>query len=115
MKPFGVSTHLYHDHRLQRDDLTAIASRGFEAIEVFATRSHFDYHSQAAIASLKSWLHDADLQLHSVHAPIVDSLAGGKWGHAYSSATRDQDARRATLLEMEAALQIARAVPFRYF
>ena len=30
--------------RLSRDHLATIASYGFEAVEVFATRSHFDYH-----------------------------------------------------------------------
>ena len=46
---FGISTHLYHDQRLSRDHLAQIASYGFEAIELFATRSHFDYHDEAAI------------------------------------------------------------------
>ena len=41
---FGISTHLYHDQRLSRDHLAQIAAHGFEAVEVFATRSHFDYH-----------------------------------------------------------------------
>ena len=45
---FGISTHLYHDQ-----DWAGItgADRGlwFEAIELFATRSHFDYHDPDAI------------------------------------------------------------------
>ena len=49
---FGISTHLYHDQRLERGHLAQIAAHGFEAIELFATRSHFDYHDPAAIAEL---------------------------------------------------------------
>jgi len=89
MKQFGVSTHLYHGERLHREHLIEIAAHGFEAVEVFATRSHFDYHDTAAIQALAEWLHDGQLQLHSVHAPIVDSLVNDKWGRAYSTATRD--------------------------
>ena len=48
---FGISTHLYHDQRLSRDHLAQIAAHGFEAVELFATRSHFDYHDPAAIAA----------------------------------------------------------------
>ena len=39
---FGVSTHLYHDQRLGRDHLVEIAAHGFEAVEIFANRPHFD-------------------------------------------------------------------------
>ncbi len=115
MKRFGVSTHLYHGGRLQEAHLQDIASHGFEAVEVFATRSHVDYHDKAAIRSLASWLGDANLQLHSVHAPITDSLVNDKWGAAYSTATRNHDARQATLREMHAALRIAEVAPFKYF
>jgi hypothetical protein len=47
---FGISTHLYHEQRLCREHLAQIAAHGFEAVEVFATRSHFDYHEPAPIA-----------------------------------------------------------------
>lgn len=115
MKKFGVSTHLYHGERLQREHLMEIASRGFETVEVFATRSHVDYHDTSAIQSLARWLDDAAIQLHSVHAPIVDALVNDKWGRAYSTATRDHSAREATLHEMDAALDIARHIPFKFF
>ena len=115
MKKFGVSTHLYHGERLQRQHLMDIASRGFETVEVFATRSHVDYHDAAAIQSLARWLDDAAIQLHSVHAPILDSLVNDKRGRAYSTATRDHSAREATLHEMDAALDIARQIPFKFF
>ncbi len=115
MKKFGVSTHLYHGERLQREHLMEIASRGFETVEVFATRSHVDYHDTSVIHSLARWLDDAAIQLHSVHAPIVDALVNDKWGRAYSTATRDHGARQATLHEMDAALDIARHIPFKFF
>jgi sugar phosphate isomerase/epimerase len=53
---FGISTHLFHTERLTRDHLAQIADHGFEAVEVFATRSHFDYRDPAAIAQLATWL-----------------------------------------------------------
>ena len=77
-RQFGISTHLYHGHRLSRDHLLEIAAHGFEAVEVFATRTHFDYHNVAAIADLQQWLAEAGLALHGVHAPIGESLWFGK-------------------------------------
>jgi sugar phosphate isomerase/epimerase len=115
MKRFGVSTHLYHEQRLQQAHLLEIAAHGFETVEVFATRSHFDYHDLVAIRALKDWLAEARLHLHSVHAPITDVFANGRGQRTFSTAVRDNDARKATLREMETALNIAKSVPFEYF
>src|SRR5919106_2991576 len=114
MKRFGLSTHLYHEVRLERQHLVNIAAHRFEAVEVFATRSHFDYHDSSAIASLKEWLTDASLELHSVHGPITDVFANGRVQRTFSIATRDAEARAVALREMSAALNIAKVVPFRY-
>jgi sugar phosphate isomerase/epimerase len=114
MKPFGISTHLYHEQRLERAHLLEIAASGFEAVEVFATRSHFDYHDEGAILSLREWLTEAKLDLHSVHAPITDVFANGRGRRTFSTAIRDADARKATLHEMAAALGIAKIIPFKY-
>ena len=78
---FGISTHLYHEQRLSRDHLAQIAAYGFEAVEVFATRSHFDYHDPAAIAQLGEWLKETGLALHGIHSPITDRLdPPDRWG-----------------------------------
>jgi sugar phosphate isomerase/epimerase len=114
MKRFGISTHLYHDHKLQKAHLLEIAAHGFETVEVFATRSHFDYHDPAAIQSLGEWLSEAGLTLHSVHAPITDVFSRGRGQRTYSTATRDNDARKATLSEISAAVNIARGLPFSF-
>jgi sugar phosphate isomerase/epimerase len=109
---FGISTHLYHDHRLERDHLAQIASFGFETIELFATRSHFDYYDEAAIGMLAEWLSETGLALNSVHAPIAASLTKGQWGESYSNAVADGTRRQAAVREAEAALKIARHIPF---
>jgi sugar phosphate isomerase/epimerase len=110
--PFGVSSHLYHASRLSRDHLLEIAAHGFEKVELFATRTHFDYHNPAVVADLQQWLADAGLELHSVHAPISESLVSGRWGPALSLASADADSRVKALAEAERALHIARRLPF---
>ena len=111
---FGVSTHLFHEHRLTRDHLVHVAAHGFEALELFATRSHFDYHDEAARAQLAEWLSDTRLELHSVHAPAFEALRQGKWVGAFSNASADESRRRAAIAEAEAALALARLVPFQF-
>ncbi len=113
---FGISTHLYHEQRLSRGHLAQIAAHGFEAVEVFATRSHFDYHDPAAIADLAEWLKDTGLALHGIHAPITDRLMpGDKWGETISNAVSDNAKRQAAVREADAALNIARHIPADVF
>ncbi len=109
---FGISTHLFHDRRLERDHLAQIASYGFETIEVFATRTHFDYHDEAAVGVLAGWLSETGLTLNSMHAPIATGLVGGHWGEPLSNAVADNARRQAAVREAGAALQVARRIPF---
>jgi sugar phosphate isomerase/epimerase len=111
---FGVSTHLFHESRLTRDHLVHIAAHGFEAIELFATRSHFDYHDERAIAALGEWLADTHLELHSMHAPIFEGLRRGQWIGPLSNASGDEQRRAAAVAETRAALEVARHLPYRF-
>jgi sugar phosphate isomerase/epimerase len=111
---FGISTHLYHDQKLDRSHLAQVAGYGFDSIELFATRSHFDYHDPAAVSALGEWLETAGLGLHSVHAPITDRFsAGDRWVPTYSIAAGDGARRQATLDEVGAALAITKQIPFK--
>jgi esterase/lipase superfamily enzyme len=90
---FGLSTHLFHDQRLTRDHLALIARHGFEAVEVFATRTHFDYRDDTTVTQLADWLRETQLELHSVHAPVAEAVRRGEMIAPYSTASGD-DARR---------------------
>lgn len=113
-RPFGVSTHLFHEKRLCRDHLVDVAAHGFETVEVFATRNHFDYRNSRAVEELAEWLRDTGLELHSVHAPVFEGLSGGAWVGSFSNASADEARRKQAIDETSAALDIARTVPFRY-
>jgi sugar phosphate isomerase/epimerase len=111
---FGVSTHLFHETRLSREHLADIAGHGFDAVEVFATRAHFDYHDARVAAQLAEWLSDLSLSFHSMHAPIVDAIRGGKWIGSYSIAAGDETRRKAAVAQIAATLKVAATAPFKY-
>ena len=110
----AISTHLYHDQRLTRDHVREIAAHGFAAVELFATRTHFDYHDTAAIGTFAEWLEETGLVLHSVHAPISEGLTGTRWGPMLTNATTDEAARERAVAESRAALAIAERIPYRF-
>jgi sugar phosphate isomerase/epimerase len=111
---FGLSTHLFHDHRLTRDHLALVARHGFDAVEVFATRSHFDYRDDEAVTQLADWLRDSKLELHSMHAPIAEAVRRGEMVAPYSTASGDAARRAVAVAEAKAALAVAARIPFRY-
>ena len=112
---FGLSTHLFHADPLAARHFDAIAAHGFGAVEVFATRSHVDYHRAATGRDLAAWCRDAGLRLHSVHAPIVEFLRGTTWGPAFSTATTHAAQRVRAVDECTRALALAEHAPFDYF
>ncbi len=111
---FGVSTHLYHDERLSRDHLVEIAAHGFEAIELFANRPHFDSTDGPAIDEIQESLRDTGLHVHSVHAPIADALTGGRWTKPLSLAAGEPARREQAVLEIGNALRVAGRLGAKY-
>lgn len=105
---FGVSTQLYHVQRLRPDHLAEVASHGFTAIEIIATRSHVDYHDASVLDEVAGWLTREGLRLHSLHAPVMECFEGGRWVSPLSIASTDEAARVQAVRETEAALELAR-------
>jgi sugar phosphate isomerase/epimerase len=105
---FGLSTHVFHGERLSERHFERIAAHGFPLVELFATRSHFDYHDAQAIRDARTWMAHHGLTPWSVHAPICESFVGGVWGRPYSNATTDSMARREAIDETVASIGAAR-------
>jgi len=111
---FGFSTSLFLDARLTRDHLVHIAAHGFEHLELVAIKSHFDYGSADAVRELAEWLSDTRLELHSVHAPTAEAARGTTRTGWLSLASGDEVRRQAALHEAQAALAMARNIPFDF-
>lgn len=103
---FAVSTYLFHPSRLDREHLVEIAAHGFEGVELFALRSHFDYTDAAAARQLGEWLDDTRLTLSSLHAPTAMAF-DGHWQGSLSLASTDAAARGAAVQETCAAIDCA--------
>jgi sugar phosphate isomerase/epimerase len=105
---FGISTHLFHGLRLDRTHLETIKLHGFDLIEVFATRTHFDYRDRGRVGELRGWLRALGMSVNSIHAPICEGFRNGQWGRAYSNASGQSASRQEAIDETRAALDAAR-------
>ena len=68
-RQFGVSTNLYRQQRLGRNQLLEIGTHGFEVVELVAAPGHVDPENPAAVADLQQWLAEARLEVSSVRGP----------------------------------------------
>jgi len=108
MTRFGLSTHLFHGEHLERAHLETIARHGFDLIEVFATKTHLDYHDAREVARLAGWLRETGISAASMHAPICDGFSHGVWGRAFSNASGHPAHRQEAVAETAAAIRAGR-------
>jgi sugar phosphate isomerase/epimerase len=102
---FALSSHLFHGEPLGREQLTKIRAAGFTDIEVFATRTHFNYADAGAIESLGALLRELGMTVGSMHAPICESFVGGQWGRAFSNASGNAAKREEAVAETVRAIE----------
>ena len=111
-----LSTHLFVQHRLTVAQLDKIQRAGIPAVEIFCARQHLDYRDRAQITELGHWFREADLQLHSLHAPMhTDEIWGRSGPHSVISITEPLKSKRLENVdEIKRALEIAETIPFKY-
>jgi len=111
-----LSTHVFVNHRLTLALLDKISKSGISRIEIFCARQHLDYHNRAQLDELSHWFRDAELEVHSLHAPMFrDTIWGRSGPNAVISITEPEKGKRiAATDEIKRALEIAELIPFRY-
>ncbi len=110
-----LSTYLFVKRKLTAGLLEAAARAGFSEIEIFCSRSHFDYSAVQDVREVAGWLEAYGLTLHSLHAPTErDSGASRESGLPLSISDPERSRRQEAVDEVKRALDVAETLPFRY-
>src|SRR5579863_2967285 len=108
-----LSTYMFVSRRLTTELLGQIAGAGFEALEIFATRSHFDYTTKQEAQAMASALSQHGLALASLHAPTSRDLSAMREGGAPLSITEVERVRRIEAMdELKRVIDVAEELPF---
>ncbi len=108
-----LSTYLFVSKKLTPDLLAQISSAGFQAIEIFAARSHFDYATRQEVRAIAQSLSDHRLQLASIHAPTSRDLGLNREGGSPLSISEIERVRRVEAMdELKRVLDAADDLPF---
>jgi sugar phosphate isomerase/epimerase len=108
-----LSTYLFISKKLTPGLLSQIADAGFNAVEIFASRGHFDYADKAEIRLIAQTLADRQLKLVSLHAPTSRDLSLNREGGTPLSITEVERVRRIEAMdELKRAIDVAESLPF---
>ena len=108
-----LSTYLFLSKKLTPEFLALIHGAGFQAIELFASRGHFDYTITQDVRGLAHILADNRLQLASLHAPTSRDFGPNREGGTPLSITEVERVRRIEAMdELKRAIDIAEDLPF---
>jgi len=108
-----LSTYLFVSRKLHIEMLGQIAEAGFEALEIFATRSHFDYTTKQEIEATASALAKHHLTVASLHAPTSRDLSATREGGAPLSICEVERVRRVEAMdELKRVIDVAEVLPY---
>ena len=104
---------MFVSRRLTTELLGQIAGAGFEAVEIFGTRGHFDYTTKQEIQAMASALSQHRLTLASLHAPTSRDLSATREGGAPLSITEVERVRRIEAMdELKRVIDVAEDLPY---
>jgi sugar phosphate isomerase/epimerase len=108
-----LSTYLLVSKKLNRELLAQIHTTGFQAVEIFASRSHFDYATKDEVRSIAQALADNHLTLASLHAPTSRDLNVNREGGSPLSVTEVERVRRIEAMdELKRVIDVAEDLPY---
>jgi len=109
-----LSTYPFISRKVTSELLGQIAGAGFEGVELFCSRSHFDYTSRPEIQAMAEALNTNHLSLESLHAPNSRDISSTREGGLPLSICEVERVRRIEAMdELKRAIDVAEDLPYQ--
>jgi sugar phosphate isomerase/epimerase len=103
---WGLSTHLFVYQQLDEKLLELIHSLGFNTIELWAMRPHFDYEQPVRVRQLAQAAASQGITIRSVHAPFYTHVDELLQGHTLSLTASNPQVRQEALAHTEKVMEV---------
>ena len=108
-----LSTYLFISRKLTPELVGQIREGGFNALEVFCSRAHFDYGSKPEVRALAATLEANQMKLDSLHAPTSkDASATRESGQPLSICEVEKVRRIEAMDEFKRAIDVSEDLRF---
>ncbi|HEU0008120.1 MAG TPA: sugar phosphate isomerase/epimerase family protein [Terriglobia bacterium] len=110
----GLSTHLFVEEKLSLERLKEVRAFGFDTLEIFALKPHFDYQDKKLAADLATWLRDQAGFLQSLHTPFCMDYQASASRQWLSIADPERLHREKAVDEIRRSLEFSEKVSFPF-
>lgn len=108
-----LSTYLFVSRKLTPELLGQVSEAGFAGLEIFCTRSHFEYSTKAEIQAMASALEQNGLQLVSLHGPTSRDMSAMRESGTPLSICEVERVRRIEAMdELKRVIDVADDLPY---
>jgi sugar phosphate isomerase/epimerase len=108
-----LSTYLFISRKLTPELLGLIAGAGFQGLEIFCTRSHFEYSIRPEVRAIAAALEKHQLQLASLHAPTSRDISAMRESGTPLSICEVERVRRVEAMdELKRVIDVAEELPY---
>jgi sugar phosphate isomerase/epimerase len=108
-----LSTYLFVSRKLTPEILGQISAAGFQGIEIFCTRSHFEYAMKTEVRAMAGALEAHKLQLVSLHGPTSRDMSATRESGTPLSICEVERVRRIEAMdELKRVIDVADDLPY---
>jgi len=108
-----LSTYQFISRKLTPELLGQISAAGFQGVEIFASRGHFDYNSKTEARAMAGALSANHLFLSSLHAPTSRDISATREGGTPISICEVERVRRIEAMdELKRAIDVSEDLPY---
>jgi len=108
-----LSTYLFVSRKLTPELLGQIAGAGFEGVEIFCTRSHFEYATKTEVRAMAGALEANHLKLVSLHGPTSRDISAMRESGMPLSICEVERVRRIEAMdELKRVIDVADDLPY---
>jgi protein FrlC len=110
MIEIGISTHAFAYNRLDQDIIGMIADAGFDAVEIYMHKPHFDFDDPGEVEKVIESIKANTLKVNSIHCPFYRQIEDAKLGKWLNITSDCEDLRRESVDWIKKSIRLAEEI-----
>ena len=110
----GISTHAFAYNRLDAGIIALIAEAGFDAVELYMHKPHFDFEDSESVREVHDALKKYNLKVNSIHCPFYRQIEEAKKGRWLNIASTDETLRAESVEWIKKSVATAKTFHFEF-
>lgn len=110
----GISTHAFAYNKLNEEIISLIAESGFDAVELYMHKPHFDFENDSELKTIAQALIKHKIEANSIHCPFYRQIEEAKKGKWLNIASEDEAVRNESVQWVKKSIAAAEIIRFKF-